>query len=324
VGSSARGFFFKPGGVKPVWAEFETQANQSDGSRMMKALPIVDARTRLFAVFGDPVSHSLSPVMHNRAFREVGYNGVYVAIQVRDIEAAVGAIRSLSIRGVSITVPHKTAVLPFLDHIDPMARKIGAVNTIVNQKGELWGYNTDSEAAISALKVMDSLSGRKVAIIGAGGAARAVGFGLVREKMPVMIVNRTASRGRELADSLGADFQHPEEFQPADGDILVNTTPVGMWPRIDASPFPHERLEPGMMVMDLIYNPLRSRLLQEAAARGCRVLNGIPMFVHQGELQFKLWTGQEPPRAAMMQAVTQALAPAGENGAPEPSGRKAE
>ncbi len=274
----------------------------------MNPWPEIDAHTDLYAVFGDPVAHSLSPAMHNGAFRQIGYNGVYVALRVRDIEAAVSAVRCLSIRGVSITVPHKTTVMPFLDHIDQMAADIGAVNTIVNQDGRLCGYNTDARAAIWALKEMVSLAGRKVAVIGAGGAARAVGFGLAAEKASIVIVNRTPSRGRELAEKLGADFQAADAFRPADGTILINTTPVGMWPHVDAVPLPTERLQPGMMVMDIIYNPMRSRLLNEAAAIGCRVLNGIPMFVYQGALQFKLWTAQEPPLAAMMQVVKDVLA----------------
>ncbi len=274
----------------------------------MNPWPEIDAHTDLYAVFGDPVAHSLSPAMHNGAFRQIGYNGVYVALRVRDIEAAVSAVRCLSIRGVSITVPHKTTVMPFLDHIDQMAADIGAVNTIVNQDGRLSGYNTDARAAIWALKEMVSLAGRKVAVIGAGGAARAVGFGLAAEKASIVIVNRTPSRGRELAEKLGADFQAADAFRPADGTILINTTPVGMWPHVDAVPLPTERLQPGMMVMDIIYNPMRSRLLNEAAAIGCRVLNGIPMFVYQGALQFKLWTAQEPPLAAMMQVVKDVLA----------------
>ncbi len=279
----------------------------------MPPRPEIDVDTRLYAVFGDPVSHSLSPVMHNCAFRQLGYNGVYVAIRVRDIAAAVSAVRCLSIHGVSITVPHKTSVIPFLDHIDPVAADIGAINTIVNQEGRLWGYNTDARAAIWALREMVNLTGRQVAILGAGGAARAVGFGLVGEKAPIVIVNRTPARGRQLAEMLGADFQSPDAYRPAEGAILINTTPVGMWPHVEEVPFPVERLQPDMMVMDIIYNRLRSRLLREAAAIGCRVLNGVPMFVYQGALQLKLWTGEEAPLTVMMQAVKDALAPA--NGA---------
>ncbi len=275
---------------------------------MVKARPDIDAQTRLYAVFGDPVAHSLSPAMHNRAFRETGHNGVYVALRVRDIGAAVAAVRSLSLGGVSITVPHKTTVIPFLDEVDAGAKVIGAVNTIVNQAGRLWGYNTDAPAAVWALKETVSLDDRQVAILGAGGAARAVGFGLAAEKVPIVIVNRTPTAGKKLAERLGAGFETIEAFQPADDTILINTTPVGMWPQVDAVPIPTDRLRPGMMVMDIIYNPLQSRLLQEAAARGCPVLNGIPMFVYQGALQFKLWTAQpEAPLAVMKQVVQDAL-----------------
>lgn len=281
----------------------------------------IDAHTSLYAVFGDPVGHSLSPAMHNRAFQETGHNGVYVALRVHDIEAAVAAVRSLSLRGVSITVPHKTTVIPFLDRVDTTARAIGAVNTIVNQDGCLRGYNTDAAAAVRALKDMVSLAGRMVAILGAGGAARAVGFGLAAENVPIVVVNRTRSRGKELAERLGAGFEAIEDFQPTDDTILINTTPVGMWPQVDAVPIPPERLRPGMMVMDIIYNPLQSRLLREAAAKGCPTLNGIPMFVYQGAMQFKLWTERDAPLSVMMQSVTDVLTAAAGNGKRLPSER---
>ncbi|MDJ0889007.1 MAG: shikimate dehydrogenase [Desulfobacterales bacterium] len=280
----------------------------------MKHVPEIDAHTRLFAVFGDPVAHSLSPVMHNHAFQQVGYNGVYVAMRIRDVEAAVAAVRCLSISGVSVTVPHKTAVMTWLDQVDPMAEEIGAVNTIVNQNGRLCGYNTDAHGAIGALKEMVDPAGRDVAILGAGGAARAVGFGLANENARLVIVNRTATSGKRLAEKLGAGYRSPDAFRPAEGSILINTTPVGMWPHVDARPLPVKHLRPGMTVMDIIYNPLQSRLIREAADMGCRVLNGVPMFVHQGALQFKLWTGKEAPLSAMHQAVKAAL-----SGQPEPS-----
>ncbi len=280
----------------------------------MKHVPEIDAHTRLFAVFGDPVAHSLSPVMHNHAFQQVGHNGVYVAMRIRDIEAAVAAVRCLSISGVSVTVPHKTAVMAWLDQVDPMAEEIGAVNTIVNQNGRLCGYNTDAHGAIRALKEMVDPAGRDVAILGAGGAARAVGFGLANENARLVIVNRTATSGKRLAEKLGADYRSPDAFRPAEGSILINTTPVGMWPHVDALPLPVKYLRPGMMVMDIIYNPLQSRLIREAADMGCRVLNGVPMFVHQGALQFKLWTGKEAPLSAMRLAVKAAL-----SRQPEPS-----
>ena len=285
----------------------------------MKAPSEIDAHTGLYAVFGDPVAHSLSPRMHNRAFRETGHNGVYVALRVEDIQAALDAVRSLSMCGVSITVPHKTTVIPFLDHVEATARTIGAVNTVVNRDGQLWGYNTDAPAAVRALKEMVALAGREVAILGAGGAARAVAFGLAAEKVPIVIVNRTRLRGMALAEQLGAVYTAVHDFRPSDDTILINTTPVGMWPHVNALPFPPERLRAGMVVMDIIYNPLLSRLLQEAAAIGCPILNGIPMFVYQGGLQFELWTERPAPLAAMRQVVEEALATAGSgnaNGSP--------
>lgn len=263
--------------------------------------------TKVHAVIGNPVSHSLSPLMHNEAFTRLGYDGVYVACRVEDIAAAVAGIRGLNIQGVSVTIPHKVAVMDHLDEIDPQAGRIGAVNTIVNRDGTLSGHNTDAPGAVKALKQKTRVSGKRVYILGAGGAARAIGYGAAAEGAAVVIVNRTAERGEALARELDGDFQPLAELRRIDGDILVNTTPVGMLPRYDEIPLDPAVLHPELVVMDIVYNPPETRLLKEAAGRGCTVIDGVAMFVYQGALQLELWTGETAPVDAMQQAVEAAL-----------------
>ncbi len=268
---------------------------------------IIRADTSLYGVFGNPISHSLSPLMLNRAFAETGVNSVYLAFGVDDIGAAISGVRALGIKGVSITIPHKTTVLEFLDKIDETARKIGAVNTVVNRKGLLIGYNTDSSGAVRALKEKTALKGSDVVIIGAGGAARAIGYGIVAEGGRITILNRTIAKGERLAKDLGANFKPLAEIKNLDGRILINTTSVGMTPRVDAMPIKSDLIEKEILVMDIVYNPLKTRLLKTAEDAGCRIIDGVSMFVYQGAFQFELWTGKKAPVEAMKKTVLAAL-----------------
>jgi shikimate dehydrogenase len=257
----------------------------------------------IFAVFGNPVVHSLSPVMHNAAFAATGYNGIYAAIRVKDIRPAVSGMRALGLKGASITIPHKESVLACLDDIDPTARRIKAVNTIVNDDGSLKGFNTDCDGVIQALAEKISIKGRHVGILGAGGAARAVAFGVIGQGATATIFNRSREKGEALAAELGADFKPLSEFAAERCDILVNTTPVGMSPQGQDTPLLGEKLQPGLVVMDIVYNPLKTRLLREAEAAGCETIDGLSMFVHQGARQFELWTGLAAPVDIMRMAV---------------------
>jgi shikimate dehydrogenase len=257
----------------------------------------------LFAVFGNPVVHSLSPVMHNAAFAATGFNGVYAAIRVKDIRMAVAGVRSLGLRGISITLPHKESVIPCLDYIDPAARRIKAVNTIVNDDGFLKGYNTDWSGALQALEDKIPIAGRQVGVIGAGGAARAVAFGVLSGGGKVTLFNRSKEKGEVLAAELGVEFRSLAEFAADRIEILVNTTPAGMTPQTDECPVPREKLRPGLVVMDIVYNPLKTRLLREAEAAGCVTIDGLSMFVYQGTRQFELWTGISAPMDIMRMAA---------------------
>ncbi len=270
-------------------------------------MPPITPLTRLYGVMGDPVAHSLSPLMHNAAFAQTGVDGVYVAFHVRDLTGAVDGIRALNIFGCSVTIPHKIAIMDLLDAVDPAARRIGAVNTIVNDAGRLIGLNSDSPGAMAALLEKTPLAGNHTAVIGAGGAARAVAYGIRHHGGQLTIVNRTPDKGRRLADEMGGEFVNLDDFAGDGVDILVNTTAVGMTPDTDRMPVSRSCLRAGMTVMDIVYNPLETRLLQTARENGCQVVDGVAMFVHQGAIQFERWTGKTPPVQLMRDTVLAAL-----------------
>jgi shikimate dehydrogenase len=274
---------------------------------MKRPLLTITAKTQVYGVMGDPVSHSLSPVMHNRAFSHTGLDAVYTAFRVTDVASAVSGIRALGIRGVSVTIPHKVSVISHLDDLDEQARFIGAVNTIMYRENILTGYNTDSWGAVSALEEKITLGGRQVAVIGAGGASRAIAFGLSKCGADVTIVNRTPSTAERLASEFGLHFQPLSDFKRGQCEVLINTTPVGMTPNRDCMPVSSDILEEGMVVMDIVYHPLETKLLKTAKARRCTVIDGLSMFVFQGAKQFELWTGQKAPVRMMRNAVLKAL-----------------
>jgi len=272
---------------------------------------MINGHTRLFGIIGDPVEHSLSPVMHNAAFAHLGVNGVYVPMRPADLADGFRGLRSLGFIGVSVTVPFKVAIMDYLDQIDPVARKIGAVNTLLFERTagatRCIGYNTDWLGANRALAEAMDPAGRTVLIIGAGGAARAVGFGLLEAGARVLVTNRTETKGRELAAQLGSRFVPAAELVQVRADGLINTTSVGMAPQADAMPIDPALLPRFSVVMDIVYAPLTTRLLREAAARGCRTVDGLKMLQYQGAAQFTLWTGLEAPHAVMREALIGAL-----------------
>jgi shikimate dehydrogenase len=268
---------------------------------------IIDQHTDLYGVVGFPLSHTLSPIMHNNAFEVMGINAAYLAFETRDIEGCVKGMRSLGIKGMSVTLPYKSSVIPLLDEVDGLAKKIGAVNTIVNKNGHLVGYNTDAIGALKALEEKIELSGKTCLIIGAGGAARAIGFILKDNGVKVKIANRSPERGGELALSLACPFIFLDGLGKPAADLLIHTTPVGMTPHEYQCVVPEHILKKGMVVMDIIYNPLATKLLTMARVRGCLTINGLGMLIHQGAEQFRLWTGINAPISAMNSAVKEAL-----------------
>jgi shikimate dehydrogenase len=255
----------------------------------------IDAKTRIYGIMGKPVSHSLSPTMHNTAFQEIGLNNVYVAFEVEDVARALDGFRALGVCGVSVTIPHKQAVIPHLDAIDPVAEQIGAVNTLVINDRRIHGSNTDWIGAMQALETITELPGKTVLLIGAGGSARAIGFGLRIKGARILLANRTLSKGQALATELGCECIPLADIAGVRADALINTTSVGMTPQVEDTPVPAAVLENTAAVMDIVYSPVQTRLLREAKQAGCRSVDGRYMLLYQGVAQFELWTGQTAP-----------------------------
>lgn len=281
---------------------------------------MITSTTKIYALIGDPVEHSVSPLMHNRCFKELKLNCVYVAFRVRKefLKEAMLGIKYLGISGANITIPHKVEVMKYLDEIDEVAKAIGAVNTVVNKNGRLIGYNTDGIGAVRSLKeVVKDLRGKKVTLIGAGGAARAISFCLLKEGACLRIVNRTYEKAVELAELLSQTCAvRPEVYKLdenelgkalEDSEILINSTSVGMYPLADKSPVPQKLLRSDLIVFDIVYNPLKTKLLREAEEVGATTIEGYNMLVYQAVESFKLWTGIEPPVELMKQTVLEHL-----------------
>ncbi|HRR55848.1 MAG TPA: shikimate dehydrogenase [Acidobacteriota bacterium] len=283
---------------------------------------MISARTRVCAVIGDPVEHSLSPQLHNAAFRASAVDLVYVAFRVRpnDLAAAIAGVRALGLRGLSVTIPHKVAILPLLDKVDPSATHIGSVNTVVNRGGELAGYSTDGPGALRALRAAGvAAEGKKILLLGSGGAARAVAFALAAlTPQPELVVlgieaDEVERLVGDLRERTGVQVSgkrlEPDILREAvtGSDILIHATPVGMAPRIRESVVPVELLQPGQVVFDLVYVPFETELLRAAKAAGAIAVPGLGMFVHQAAIQFELWTGQPAPLQVMEDTVKEIL-----------------
>jgi shikimate dehydrogenase len=273
---------------------------------------MMNAETRLYGIIGNPVRKSLSPIIHNRAFKRMGVDAVYLAFEVDNIGDALRGMRGLGIQGASVTLPFKGSVIPLLDGLDPLAGKMGAVNTIVNRGGKLIGHNTDCHGALKALEDKVALKGRRVILLGAGGAARAIAFGLKERGCRVTIFNRSPERAASLARRLGCHHQPLSDLSRMDGEtldaeVLINATSVGMFPLETQTPIPKTAFREGMIVMDIVYRPLRTRLLREAEERGCQTIDGIEMLAYQGAEQLEIWTGQrsdiEEIRADLRQSL---------------------
>lgn len=246
--------------------------------------------------------------MHNAAYRAMGLKFVYVAFGTDDTQGAVAAVRALGIRGLGVTMPHKVRIIDHLDAIEATAQAIGAVNTVVNDDGRLTGHNVDWIGAIRAFEEQGSLADRRAAVVGAGGGARSIVYGLLRQGCRVTVYNRSESSGRALATSLGADFGGPPDALAdlAPYDVLAHATPVGFGAPEDML-VPERALKPGMVVFDAVPLPIETRLLRTAQARGCIVIPGVRMQLHQAACQFALYTGQEPDLAVMEAALLAAI-----------------
>jgi len=283
----------------------------------------INGNTSVVGIFGDPVEHTLSPAIQNAAFDALGINSVYVPFFVRsrhkgDIKAAVEAIRAFNMAGVNITIPYKERVIDYLDDLDRLARFIGAVNTVVHKKGKLKGYNTDASGFIRSLKEETGFvpSGKRVVILGAGGAARAILCAVMSAKpASIALANRTPKRAKALVEKFGGSVKGvelvassmaavPEHMESA--DILINATSMGMSgsPALD---LPVDRLPGHAVVSDIVYRPLETRLIKAAGKAGLKTHKGLGMLIHQGALAFELWTGKKAPVREMKKAAMKAL-----------------
>jgi 3-dehydroquinate dehydratase/shikimate dehydrogenase len=286
----------------------ETAPGQVPASELRDVYRIdsVDAATQVYGVAGDPVEHSLSPVMMNAAFRRESVNAVYLALHAKNLKDLLACVRDIPIRGLSITMPYKQEIVDALENSDPLTRQIGACNTIVRGlDGKLYGFNTDVAGIIAPLEQRLHLAGSRVLVLGAGGAARAAAFGLKAKGAEVFIVNRTAPKAHALARQAKAKYLKRADLPKFSFDVIINATPVGMGTS-KQSPLEEKELN-AKYLFDLVYTPAETRLLRMARAKGLQVISGLEMFVQQGARQFEIWTGKPAPIAEMAYVVTKAL-----------------
>jgi shikimate dehydrogenase len=280
----------------------------------------ITGKTRVCGVIGEPIEHTLSPVMQNAAFQALNLDYIFLAFRVKSagVESAVDGMRALNIRGLNVTMPHKSTIIKHLDRVDLSAQIINSVNTILNKENLLFGFNTDGIGALKALKENGvELKGRKVLLLGAGGAARAIAYTMAKEADELAVLNRTVKQAQILAKLLEKSFNkkiatgslsHSDiQCNLRDSDILINATSVGMKPKAEESLVPTKLLRSNLAVMDIVYNPLETKLAQEAKAAGAKVVSGLEMLIYQGAASFEIWTGKSAPVVVMRQAALNQL-----------------
>jgi len=284
---------------------------------------MINSHTNVCCLIGDPVAHSVSPAMHNAAFKELNLDYTYLPFRVtaEGLTDAVKGLRALDITGFNVTIPHKVAVMPLLDRLDPLAEKIGAVNVVLNENGALKGFNTDGPGFLAALKNNGiEPACKKVVLLGAGGAARAIAFSLAESGAYISILNRREEYewAVNLATSIVIKCDRKDvtalelsekslKNELKDADILINATPLGMTPDINNTPVACEFLKSGLTVFDIVYNPLETKLIKEAKTAGLKTISGIEMLVMQGALCFEMWTGNKAPVSTMEREALKAL-----------------
>jgi shikimate dehydrogenase len=282
----------------------------------MRSITDISPSTRICAVIGNPVAHSMSPAIHNRAFAELGLDYVYVAFRVEDVAGAVAGMRALdNFRGMSVTIPHKVSIIEHLDDVADVDRQIGSVNTVVNDGGRLKGFGSDGPGALQALGDAGvGVAGKAVTILGSGGAARAIAFTLAAAKPAALVLlgiiePELQALTHDLVSKTGVPVSgalldaKTLAARLADSQVLIHCTPVGMHPKTGESAVPKALLHRDLAVMDIVYNPLKTQLLADAEDRGLKTISGVEMFVNQAVIQFELWTGRTAPRAVMRAVV---------------------
>jgi 3-dehydroquinate dehydratase/shikimate dehydrogenase len=279
----------------------------------------INKNTAVYGVIADPIAHSLSPQVHNAAFAEAGIDAVYVPFRVPfdTLGQFMEDIPRLGLLGMSVTIPHKEAIAKYLTKVDPAVKGIGAVNTVLFKDGEVRGYNTDYKAAMDSLEaafgtvgtVPSPIKDKRVLVLGAGGVARAIMYGLERRGAKSTIAGRTRTRAQALADQFSGRAVDWQARHNAEVDIIINCTPIGMHPNVDETPFSKAYLKPAMVVFDTVYNPESTLLLKESKLHGCRTVTGVEMFIRQAGLQFMLFTGREAPYQLMRETLKRAIGP---------------
>ena len=278
----------------------------------------ISGRTKVCALIGYPVDHSLSPIIQNASFRHLGLDYVYVAfnVQPEELKGAILGVKSLGIYGLNVTMPHKISIIQYLDELDVDAKRAGSVNTILNLNGKLIGYTTDGIGALNALKYAGvDPSGKKIVILGAGGASRSISFALAKWACEIVVLNRTLEKAMMLVNdvkrALGAETnirasQFNDEnlrMEVENADILINATSIGMKPKEAETPVKREFLRRDLVVFDIVYDPLETRLLREAKIIGAKTIDGLSMLIHQGAVSFEIWTGFKAPIEVMRKAA---------------------
>jgi 3-dehydroquinate dehydratase/shikimate dehydrogenase len=280
----------------------------------------ITPNTAVYGVIADPIGHSLSPQVHNAAFSEAGIDAVYVPFRVPfdALGQFVEDVPRLGIRGISVTIPHKEAIAKFITKVDPAVKGVGAVNTVLFKDGQVLGYNTDYKAAMDCIEGAlggtvgsepSLLRNKRVLVLGAGGVARAIMYGLARRGAKATIAGRTRARAQSLAEAFGGRAIDWQARHNSEADIVINCTPIGMHPNVDETPLNKSSLKPHAIVFDTVYNPESTLLLKEARSHGCRTITGVEMFVRQAALQFMLFTGREAPYDLMRETLKRAIGP---------------
>lgn len=258
---------------------------------------MIDAKTKLCCVIGNPIAQSISPHLHNSLYKILRLNYRFLAFQVSDVKNAIAGFRALNITGISVTIPHKQEVMKYLDEIDQTAQKIGAVNTIINKSGKLIGTNTDWIGALKAIERKTQISGKNVALLGAGGAARALAYGLSIKGANVSVFNRSVEKANQLKSlfHLNGAFNLKEKDKILLSDIMINTTSVGMIPKSNQSPIPLDFIRAKQIVFDIVNRPPTTKLLQYAKVKKAIVIYGYEMLLYGAQKQFELFTGNKAP-----------------------------
>jgi shikimate dehydrogenase len=273
----------------------------------------VNAGTEIYCIFGNPVKHSLSPAMQNAAFKALGINAVFTAFEVDNIKYAISAMKALDIRGASVTIPFKIQSIKYVDKLDPLARDIGSINTLHNDNGKIYGYNTDGLGALEALLENDvKIKSSHILLIGNGGSARAIAIALLSKGANVTVAGRNTKKILKLVNdikkkqkNIGYILINKINIEYMNNiDIIINTTPVGMTPNVNKMPIEPELILKKHIVFDIVYSPHLTKLLKTSKTKGCKIIHGIEMLVNQGAKQFEIWTGKKAPISAMEKKVS--------------------